>query len=359
MIRKLSILSAICGVIAICAGSGTARAQHIDVLVLQAAGRLVTGKGDFDNNQWAAGQRVYSRRFDSDYLVNNPGFNALGSNSALLPPGSQALPPVTNLSWDFLPMQVGNRLANLLYWDGLESDGQPGLTANDVKFGPTPGSNYTLIMFDKNSQPFAVRGSDAALVTGGVIARTDATGSLHQHNYIQLDDGSGYRGTSPADGIYLWALDLRMPGLESSLPFYMLFDTLSSPSGTLSTAALPWVEEQLDLPGDYTGDGVVDAADYCAWRDTLNQTGAGLAADGSGDQVVNAEDYALWKQHFGAAAVLQIAATAGIGSLAATVGDGAPEPNSLWLLLLGSQEMFGNAMRWRGRDLRRRAPTSA
>ncbi len=37
------------------------------------------------------------------------------------------------------------------------------------------------------------------------------------------------------------------------------------------------------LPGDYTRDGVVDAADYSLWRDSLGATGPNLAADGNGD----------------------------------------------------------------------------
>ena len=34
------------------------------------------------------------------------------------------------------------------------------------------------------------------------------------------------------------------------------------------------------LDGDYNANGVVDAADYTVWRDSLGQTGMGLAADG-------------------------------------------------------------------------------
>ena len=346
MNRRLNRLPAICSLIAICAGSGSAWALHIDVLVEQSNGRLVTGKGDFDNNQWTLGLRVYSRGFDSDYLVNNPGFNALGSNSPLVPPGSQALPPVTNLSWDFLPMRIGDVTADLLYWDGSDTDGQPGLTANDVKFGPTPGPDYKLTMFDKNSQPFAVRGSDTSFQPGGVIARTDATGFLHQHDYFQLDDGSGYKGTPPADGVYLWALHVRMPGLQSSLPFYMLFDTLGTASEALNGAALPWVEQQLDLPGDYNGDGVVDAADYTVWRDTFGQMGPALAADGDRDQTVGPGDYETWKQNFGSAADLQVPYQS-TGSTTAFVAAGVPEPKSLWLIFVGGNFAMVCRVRWR------------
>jgi hypothetical protein len=63
-------------------------------------------------------------------------------------------------------------------------------------------------------------------------------------------------------------------------------------------------EASLLLPGDYNQNGVVDAADYTVWRDTLAST-KDLRADGSGesegvpDGVVDEFDYAFWKASFG------------------------------------------------------------
>jgi hypothetical protein len=58
--------------------------------------------------------------------------------------------------------------------------------------------------------------------------------------------------------------------------------------------------------GDYNGNGVVDAADYTVWRDTLGQSVAmaGDGADGSGpgdvpDGVIDQFDYEFWKDRFG------------------------------------------------------------
>jgi hypothetical protein len=58
------------------------------------------------------------------------------------------------------------------------------------------------------------------------------------------------------------------------------------------------------LPGDYNGNGDVDAADYVVWRTLNGQSAAGLAADGTGpegmpDGVVNQLDYDFWRVHFG------------------------------------------------------------
>lgn len=62
-----------------------------------------------------------------------------------------------------------------------------------------------------------------------------------------------------------------------------------------------------NIVGDYSGDGVVDAADYVAWRKT----------DINGPQ-----GYADWRGNFGV--------TAGAGAFAGT-----PEPTTLWLAAAG------------------------
>jgi hypothetical protein len=76
------------------------------------------------------------------------------------------------------------------------------------------------------------------------------------------------------------------------------------------------------LPGDYNEDGVVDAADYTVWADSVGQAGAGLAADGDGNGVIEQADYDLWKTHF--------TSTTASGSEV----DRVPEPTTLLLALL-------------------------
>jgi hypothetical protein len=91
---------------------------------------------------------------------------------------------------------------------------------------------------------------------------------------------------------------LQLSLINGFLPeFGQSFDILdwNTISGEFSSLVLPslsagpsWNTSQLStsgalsvistvLAGDYNHNGIVDAADYTVWRDTLGQTGAGLA----------------------------------------------------------------------------------
>jgi hypothetical protein len=86
------------------------------------------------------------------------------------------------------------------------------------------------------------------------------------------------------------------------------------------------------VPGDYNGNGIVDAADYTVWRDTLGQTGTNLAANGDNSGAsfnkIDQADYTYWKTRFGNATSSGVGA-GGIASAAA------PEPAGVASLLLG------------------------
>jgi len=82
------------------------------------------------------------------------------------------------------------------------------------------------------------------------------------------------------------------------------------------------------LPGDYNHNGVVDAADYTVWRDTLGAAVTAFSgADGNGNGVIDQADYDTWKTFFGNTA----APGAGSGALAAAP-IAVPEPSSLALV---------------------------
>jgi Dockerin type I domain len=73
-------------------------------------------------------------------------------------------------------------------------------------------------------------------------------------------------------------------------------------------------------PGDYNGDGVVNAADYTFWRNSLGEdVKAGERADGNLNSQIDAGDYDVWKQNFG-----HVTPGSGSGSGSSAV----PEPAS-------------------------------
>jgi hypothetical protein len=101
------------------------------------------------------------------------------------------------------------------------------------------------------------------------------------------------------------------------------------------------------IRGDYDRDGVVNAADYTVWRDSVGEDiTSGTGADSNVDGVINSLDYGIWKAHFGDIAL------AGFGEQLSFwetgTGIGVPEPSTWQLFALGSVSfIFGVKARGR------------
>lgn len=74
-------------------------------------------------------------------------------------------------------------------------------------------------------------------------------------------------------------------------------------------------------PGDYNGDGFVEASDLAVWRSAFGST-TDLSADGNLDGIVDSSDYVIWRKNV---------KPPGAGSTAVVAN--VPEPTSLLLLL--------------------------
>lgn len=104
---------------------------------------------------------------------------------------------------------------------------------------------------------------------------------------------------------------------------------------TLNAQEFADVENYLDVkyfassptgtPGDYSGNGIVDAADYTIWRDKLGQSTTLINVNPSAatPALVDQEDYNFWKSNFG-------------NSGGAAVSNSAvPEPTTMGSLIVG------------------------
>lgn len=105
---------------------------------------------------------------------------------------------------------------------------------------------------------------------------------------------------------------------------------------SLFFANLPEVKATLDsvfVAGDYTGNGIVDLADYNYWRSTFGSVNL-LAADGNNNGVIDAADYVVWRKALSASG-------AGSGITAA------PEPTSLFAAVFASLTLLSIGLRSR------------
>ena len=118
-------------------------------------------------------------------------------------------------------------------------------------------------------------------------------------------------GFAPAAGNTFDVLDWgSLTGTFTSLQLPTLGASLQWNTSQLYTTGVLSVA----LAGDYIGNGVVDAADYVAWRKGLGTT-------------FTLADYDVWRAHFGQ--------TAGSG-LSSTTSGAVPEPATLKLLVLAA-----------------------
>jgi len=100
---------------------------------------------------------------------------------------------------------------------------------------------------------------------------------------------------------------------------FLLAEDSSFFTGEVVFGDLPVLSE--GVAGDYNGDGLVNAADYTVWRNTLGDSVPnGSGADGNNDGAITSADYDFWKSQYGSA-----------GGQTATV----PEPTAGMLALLG------------------------
>ena len=157
--------------------------------------------------------------------------------------------------------------------------------------------------------------------TGNGLFRYDAAGGLVQ--IARTGDAfaeSTIQGLSYAGTVYTvtQSSDTTYGGLNESGQVAFAFSLANGNSGIARFS-------DAGVPGDYNGNGVVDAADYTVWRDNLG--GSSLPNEGASFGDVDQEDYDFWVLHFGET-------SAGEGGGAFAPAAAVPEPSALWLAMV-------------------------
>ena len=299
-----------------------ALAQHADIMVQDLDDRLTHGLADYDNDEWLLGNRTYSRDFDSNYDINDPGWTILGAGNPDLPAGAEGLTPKADLDYDFLPMKLDGYTSNFMYWDGSDP--------NNVDFGATPTANYIFGFENFFAAGQTTIDGSPVLHPGETVFRTDSLGAIHQHRDWGIDDGVS--GTNPVDGIYLVAMRNHMDLLDRSSPFYMIFGTPGSTTAA-RLAAEAWVDTVLDelspdYSADFDGDLDVDGDDLAIFEAGLGTTGSAalqIAGDTNFDDSIDARDFLEWQRQAGST----LSSFAGASTAFVPAISSVPEPGTL------------------------------
>lgn len=273
--------------------AGVAPGQHTGDIQVQAAdGKVIVGSASLDaaNNTLGVtiGERVFSGMLLSNYRGSDPGFNTDPTGSVILPAEVEGFGGGTNVRFDLLPIHVGSVVANFFYWDGLGDGGSP--TVDDVDLVRAP-SNVSWTLVDDDFDFITADGSDQ-FVPGGLVDQTRSSGKFHNHLIIAVDDGDGNITTTPDAGVYVASLQLRVDGYETSDPLFLMSRSFQFDPLALDAAA-EWIDANYDAltgngtPGDFNGDGTVDALDYIFWRDDNGAT-------------LEPEAYTTWAASYGA-----------------------------------------------------------
>jgi GH35 family endo-1,4-beta-xylanase len=245
-----------------------------------------------------AGKTLYG---EEENVVTGIGIQYYASADATNPSAARIYATLHNLAVQGLPMA-------LTEW-GVRGTDNPG---NE--------SEAAMILEESVRLMFGMPGASGFTLwnlrnVAGVFA---PVGTLYDNNWTPRDTAVAWQALMNE-----WDTDvMTMVGPDGTIDFSGFYGdyevTLGSQTFDLSLAKGDTTYSLFVAPGDYNGDGTVNAADYTVWRNTLGSFDD-LRADGNGDRMIDDDDYDVWKSLFGA--------TYGGGGALATV----PEPASFAL----------------------------
>jgi hypothetical protein len=211
-------------------------------------------------------------------------------------------------------------------------------------------NSHTLVLAGGALHTGSLTNNGTIYISSGVF--TTGTATISSNGTLEIGIDGTIRNTNYGAFVASGSINLAGTLIVNTGFFYFstvgdAFDILDwgTRTGTFSSVQLPpllagqaWDTSQLyttgvisvvaaaGVPGDYNGNGIVDAADYTVWRDHLGQTFALPNRSVANTGPIAAADFTFWKSQFGQHA----------GSAAADNGNVAvPEPATLWLFLAG------------------------
>lgn len=245
---------------------------------------------------WTYGQYYPSLEAMDAALPNGDTFGYLIEGGTLGPQLALLTTPATNLFPLEIPYFTNNAHSEL---NGMDSSAEFTLHWNG--YTPPAGINDTPVFLA------IFRVSDGQFLTGTTALNTAASFVIPANTLAPDTRYAAHLSYSAR----IFTPDVGF----STADTYVNFDRLTMLE--FMTAAL--------LPGDYNGNGAVDAADYTVWRDSRGSI-TNLAADGNDSGQIDAGDLTVWQQNFGR--------TTGLGSTTEFGSIAIPEPASMCLALL-------------------------
>lgn len=200
---------------------------------LATAKAYCSSPGDYTYPTRVLGSTLGSNGSGSDifFLTDGPGVVA-PKDANELGEGFQLLPAETDVSFNFKKFCLeGGIQTNLAYWDGTD----------EVNFSPVFAGN-TMEIYETIG-PTTYRASvdgSATDVNGFTFTKTCSESGIHKHPNYCLD-GDGF---APAQGFYLFSMEIAMPGMKTTDPFFIVMETDEAP--LVLNTAVGWVNNNIE-----------------------------------------------------------------------------------------------------------------
>ena len=291
-------------------------------IVLPAVPAVVTGEvfSLGPNSSLALDQSDEVLVFESEFRTTDSGaeFATITNSGTIHFEGDATISSLTDIVASGTGRLVNDFGSTLTLHDGLDADTP--LTNDGILLLGFPALAAADVQIDSYTQTETGR---VVVQVGGVIPGqfdsliVEGNAAIEGHLVVGLINdfepvlGNSFPILETVFGNVTGTFDVEILPVFNGLTFDVVYNPQS--------VVLQVVEA---LPGDYNDDGVVDAADYVAWRNNVGAAPGTLPNDIDGGIIGDAQ-YATWRTNFGNAS--------GGGSLAsATV----PEPTGLLLLIV-------------------------